>query len=365
MGKRDKSLSNRASKKKDCDLKEEVEEFVEDLVSKNTPKKKKRKKKRKSSKKDSTESLQLKASLAQLKDENAFNEQKEASLRSLDFHSEVQHVVNGLRDFVPDINVTPVEFKSQEALLDQAEANESEDAKLDIEFHQKRLQRPVRELKENSSLQVQRLWRGYAVRKQLFDLHEKKQQEKDCKRVEEEHVNGAWRLVHDPDTEDTWYYNDITGVSQWNVPEVFGALKKVETPEEDIANPEQMFEQSSRSPRDQLPPLSHRSKGSPLRIVEGIEDKDGIPYCKSSMYPSSDRSVSTTSNTTASDDVLSIQSDATMQSTQQQQQQQRCEADTPKFFLPDGSTDVNLRETIRAALNQVSYNSCSFNQHAI
>ena len=309
----------------------------------------------------------------------------EAKERYLDFNSEVEAVNAGVRAFVPELAVTPRQYRSQSSLLQSVREAADKKDRLDQAYQQKRLQRPVREKLEDACMKIQRVFRGHVGRIRAAQCRQNLAEELARKEDEQRAIDQAWTKVHDPATGDTWFYNEKTCQSQWEAPAVYAEKTAVDRPIEDLGDvahviadrseldvTEAEAEDSIRSDgRERLPPLGASGR---LLGVEQEVDQDGIPYNKSSLYPPSESSVSTPAESLTSDvedlgpaSSRSRISDGTMDSCATRTedtsaslpQTEEPEVGGRSFFLPDGSTDVNLRDTIRMALTQNKFDSVS------
>lgn len=358
-------------------------------------KKKKGRKKKKADKRPSN-----KSEVAPTEDTTEDDQvQAESNERHLDFESEVEAVNSGVRAFVPNLSVTPSQLREQQALLQSVEATSVTKEQLDDAYRQKRLQRPIREKLEDASMKIQRVYRGHCGRQMAAHRRANLVKERERMKQYELEVDQAWTEVHDPATGDTWFYNEKTGQSQWETPPVFAERAPANMPDDDMAiqgsiasaeeltnspaldeAPDKSRTESSRTVegfdgRDRLPPLATIGKGRSIAGMEVDEfDEDGIPYNKSSLYPHSEASVSTPAESLVSDaespgpaSSRSRLSDSSVDSSESrtedpatQMPQDEDEAEPRRtFFLPDGSTDVNLRDTIRMALAENKFDSVS------
>ncbi|CAK9004692.1 Acyl-CoA-binding domain-containing protein 6 [Durusdinium trenchii] len=208
--------------------------------------------------------------------------QEEQSMRHLEFGAEQDRVKQALDDFVPDVDVSVAEYEEHRARVEQAKIERrllEEEAEAARNAHEERLRERVR---SEAAILVQKSCRGFLGRKRAravaahgglapFTAATAPCESNTAKPGSDEAAE-AWKTVHDPHTGDTWYYNPVLGVSQWEIPEELGRGRKVdEAPEQpDLVTPLTTPMQATSTRADVVPTAESSGDWSEFRPMTGV-----------------------------------------------------------------------------------------------
>lgn len=411
---------------------------------------------------------------------------EEQSLRNLNFTQEAQRVSLKIDDFVPGANVSVAEYSDQIQLVKNVEDEEFRRQEAEAAALERKLEHHRVTLETQAATMMQSCVRGRLGRKRALEVRNQgglngancSGQNRSSisndpntiedvraiqsRPVESEELDENWTRVHDPDTDDTWYFNISTGESQWDMPAALGKARRakdelnvrvghdhmsasqrhnsqMEEPLTRILSPKQNGLTSSsktiahptspsKEPKDgsgtfgSMKSKQGLSKSGKLNVLESLastasdskrhqtknsslkkkgnhhEDDDLAYLTQGGLFQvneegEDDENKNAAGSDEDGDDFYNVEDsddeEARRQGpggqhedpashdpdfTKQRNYDEYSEAgsefsqstgvwsqscETPRFFLPDGSTDVKLRETVRHALKQTKFDSVS------
>jgi hypothetical protein len=188
-------------------------------------------------------------------------------------------------------------------------------------------------------------------------------------------IKRGWTLVQDKENGEQWYFNTLTGLSQWHAPELFLEPETPAVPqrrEEHCSSTRGSYNDTSvmKGSNDgscpgsasSLPPLSARgssisssraSSFSGPSLPFHMRSADNDPRMSSKSLPP----LGSMNGSGMDDELESIISESVDEDVQDNEGAE--DSGTPRLFLADGSQNPVLRSTIRNALQVSKYDSVS------
>ena len=318
--------------------------------------------------------------------ENIKFAEEELEDRELNFSSEIHRVGLELDDFIPSVENTTSDYQAQKLRIEEQEEAEKLKNMALMEIEENKQTRKAAAKANRSATIIQNMFRVFFARSIATKVREIGSYRA---YLESKSIQYYWRQVCDPETGDTWYYNPATGESAWELPLELGILRRASD-----ENKLRVGTHSSHSVRSsslpdtvsstRFPPLSptRTSTSDSFKTRPTTHDaiRSGIITPAADFQANLPRIYSATReddieyfNQDSDDDDKEEETHISKFSTHWVNQKLQDTSDsisevssewtdqseTPRFFLPDGSTNIKLRETVRHALKQNKFDSVS------
>jgi hypothetical protein len=303
---------------------------------------------------------------------------REAAMRDMSFEAEEKRVRQGVDQFMPSTKVDErlleqerramQEELSRLASLEQAQDDEAART-MDNRVERERRTNFVKE--DIAVNQIQRMYRGHIGRRK-FDVTSK---------VEE--ASHGWTEVRDEEAGERWFYNSITGESQWEPPaELISQAELMPKPPKHTPNGASILDAGEEFFNETASQASRPSSSASLPPLESTNERnellDSLMSTQDSFSTSDQRPQSTggmprnlpplaTAPRVPGPEAGSDRSYTGEEEEEEDDVESEGEDEmgdmmgntTPRLFLADGTKNMSFRATVQSALNVSKYDSVS------